>query len=69
MFGGHAGIGRAVDECGVNAVVVLDRGGEGTDDTRAVAEYLRSEGALDVFAVRISVGPAQVEVSGGLGVS
>jgi len=69
LFGGDAGIGRAVDECGVNAVVVLDRGGEGTDDTRAVAEYLRSQGALDVFAVRISVGPASVEVSAVLGVS
>jgi len=69
LFGGDAGIGRAVDECGVNAVVVLDRGGEGTDDTRAVAEYLRSQGALDVFAVRISVGPTSVEVSAVLGVS
>jgi hypothetical protein len=34
-----------------------------------VAEYLKSEGALDVFAVRISVGLVPVEVSGGLGVS
>ena len=69
LFRGDAGIARAVDECGVNAVVVLDRGGEGTDDTRAVAEYLRSQGALDVFAVRISVEPASVEVSAVLGVS
>ena len=69
LFGGDAGIGRAVRECAVNAVVVIDRGGEGTDDTRAVAEYLSSEGALDVFAVRISVGPAQVEVAAGLGAS
>ncbi len=69
MFGGDAGIGRAVGECGVTAVVVIDRGEAGTDDTRAVAEYLRSEGALDVFAVRISVEPALVEVSAVLGVS
>ena len=69
LFGGDAGIGRAVGECGVTAVVVIDRGGAGTDDTRAVAEYLRSEGALDVFTVRISVEPAQVEVSAVLGVS
>ena len=69
LFGGDAGIGRAVSECGVTAVVVIDRGGAGTDDTRVVAEYLRSEGALDVFAVRISVEPALVEVSAVLGVS
>ena len=48
---------------GVNAVVVIDRGGVDGDDTRRVGEYLRREGALDVFAVRISVGPAPVEVS------
>jgi len=29
LFGGDAGIGRAVRECAVNAVVVIDRGGEG----------------------------------------
>ena len=69
LFGGDSGIERAVGECGVSAVVVIDRGGAGTDDTRAVAEYLRSEGALDVFAVRISVEPALVEVSTVLGVS
>ncbi len=69
LFGGDAGIERAVGECGVTAVVVIDRGGTGRDDTRAVAEYLRSEGALDVFAVRISVEPALVEVSAVLGVS
>ena len=69
MYGGDSGIERAVGECGVNAVVVIDRGGEDTDDTRVVAEYLRSVGALDVFAVRISVGPAEVEVSAVLGVS
>ena len=69
LFGGDAGIGRAVRACAVNAVVVIDRGGEGTEDTRAVAEYLSSEGALDVFAVRISVGPAQVKVAAVLGAS
>ena len=58
MFGGDAGIGRAVRECGVNAVVVINNGGVGTDDKRRVGEYLKAEGALDVFAVRISVGPA-----------
>ena len=69
LFGGDAGIGRAVRECGVNAVVVIDNGGVGRDDTRRVGEYLKAEGALDVFAVRISVGPAPVEVSAGLGIS
>jgi FlaA1/EpsC-like NDP-sugar epimerase len=69
LFGGDGGIGRAVGECGVHAVVLLDRGEAGTADTRAVAEYLRSEGALDVFAVNISVGPAPAEVSAVLGVS
>ncbi|MCH8812883.1 MAG: hypothetical protein IID07_13720 [Gemmatimonadetes bacterium] len=69
LFGGDAGIGRAVAECGVHAVVLIDRGGADTADTRAVAEYLRSEGALDVFAVHISVGPAPVAVSAVLGVS
>ena len=34
-----------------------------------VRRYLRSEGALDVFAVHISVEPALVEVSAVLGVS
>ena len=68
MFGGDAGLERAVQECGVNAVVVIDREGvvDG-DDARRVGEYLRREGALDVFAVRISVGPAPVEVSSGIG--
>ena len=69
LFGGDAGIERAVRECGINAVVVIDNRGVGTDDTRRVGEYLKAEGALDVFAVRISVGPAPVEVSAGLGVS
>ncbi len=69
LFGGDAGIGRAVAECGVHAVVLIDRGGADTADTRAVTEYLRSEGALDVFAVHISVGPAPVAVSAVLGVS
>ena len=64
LFGGDAALERAVQECGVNAVVVIDREGvvDG-DDARRVGEYLRREGALDVFAVRISVGPAPVEVS------
>ena len=68
LFGGDAGLERAVQECGVNAVVLIDREGvvDG-DDTRRVGEYLRREGALDVFAVRISVGPAPVEVSTGIG--
>jgi len=54
--------------CGVNAVVVIERGGvmDG-DDTQRVGEYLSREGALDVFAVRISVGLAPVEVSTGIG--
>ncbi len=70
LFGGDAGLERAVQECGVNAVFVIDREGVvNGDDARRVGEFLRREGALDVFAVRISVGPAQVDVSGGLGVS
>ena len=68
LFGGDAGLERAVQECGVNAVVVIERGGvvDG-DDTQRVGEYLGREGALDVFAVRISVGLAPVEVSTGIG--
>ena len=65
LFGGDAGIVRAVRECGVNAVVVIDRGGVDGDDTRRLEEYLRWEGAVDVFAVRISVGPALVETTAG----
>ena len=67
LFGGDAGPERAVQECGVNAVVVIERGGvmDG-DDTQRVGEYLKREGALDVFAVRISVGLAPVEVSTGI---
>ena len=61
MFGGDAGIRRAVRECGLTAVVVIDRGGAGGDDARRVAEYVKSEGAMDVFAVSISVGAAPVE--------
>ena len=59
LFGGDTGLERAVRECGVNAVVVIERGGvmDG-DDTQRVGEYLSREGALDVFAVRISVGLA-----------
>jgi UDP-GlcNAc:undecaprenyl-phosphate GlcNAc-1-phosphate transferase len=67
LFGGKAGLERAVRECGVNAVVVIDRGGVDKDDTRVVREYLMSEGALDVFAVRISVGLVPVEVGVGVG--
>ena len=68
LFGGDTGLERAVRECGVNAVVVIERGGvmDG-DDTQRVGEYLSREGALDVFAVRISVGLAPVEVSTGIG--
>jgi hypothetical protein len=61
LFGGDAGIERAVRECGVNVVVLIDGGGVGGDDTRRVGEYLKWEGALDVFALRISAGPAPVE--------
>ncbi len=68
LFGGDAGLERAVRECGINAIVMVDRGGvERRADTRRVGEYLRREGALDVFAVRISVGLAPVEVSTGIG--
>ena len=68
LFGGDAGLERAVRERGVNAIVMVDRGGvERRADTRRVGEYLRREGALDVFAVRISVGLAPVEVSTGIG--
>ena len=66
LFGGDTGLERAVRECGVNAVVMIDRGEVDNDDTRRVGEYLVSEGALDVFAVRISVGLAPVEVSTGI---
>ena len=69
LFGGDAGIERAVRECGVHAVVVIDRGVAGTDDTQRVGEYVRSAGALDVFAVRVSLGPASMEAGAGLGVS
>ena len=65
LFGGDDGIERAVRECGVNAVVMIDRGGADGDDTRRLEEYLRWEGAVDVFAVRISVGPALVEATAG----
>lgn len=65
LFGGDAGIERAVRECGVNAVVVIDRGGVDGDDTRRVGEYLRWEGAVDVFAVRISVEPASLKAGAG----
>ena len=36
LFGGDAGIERADRECGINAVVVIDNRGVGTDDTRRV---------------------------------
>ena len=65
LFGGDGGIERAVRECGVSAVVVIDRGGLDGDDTRGVGEYLRWEGAVDVFAVLISVEPAPVEAGAG----
>ena len=67
LFGGDTGLERAVRECGVNAVVMIDRGEVDNNDTRRVGEYLVSEGALDVFAVRISVELAPVEVSTGIG--
>ncbi len=69
LFGGNAGIERAVRECGVHAVVLIDRGGVGSDDARRVQEHVRSQGALDVFAVRISLGPAAIEAGAGLEVS
>ena len=65
LFGGDAGLERAVRECGVNTVVVMDRGGVDKDDKQRVGEYLMSQGALDVFAVRISVGLIAVEVGAG----
>ena len=69
LFGGDGGIGRAVRECGVSAVVVIDRSGIDKDDSERVGEYLMSEGALDVFAVRISLGRVGAEVRAGHGVS
>jgi UDP-GlcNAc:undecaprenyl-phosphate GlcNAc-1-phosphate transferase len=65
LFGGDAGIERAVRECGVTAVVVIDQGGMGEEDTRRVREYLKWEGAVDVYAMRISVGPVPVEAGAG----
>ena len=69
LFGGDAGIERAVRESGVHAVVLIDRVGVGSDDARRVQEHVRSQGALDVFAVRISLGPAPSEAGTGLEVS
>jgi hypothetical protein len=69
LYGGEDGIERALRQCRVSAVVVIDRGGAGGDDIRRVREYARSEGALDVFEVRISVGRALAEVATGMGVS
>jgi UDP-GlcNAc:undecaprenyl-phosphate GlcNAc-1-phosphate transferase len=67
LFGGEAGIANAVRECGLHAVVVVDRGRSGEGDREFLSDYVSRNGALDVFAVRVSVGPASTYVSTDVG--
>ena len=58
VFGGPDGIRRAVQELGVNAVVVVDRRRSSGVRDELLEEYLATTGSLDVFVLRISLEPA-----------
>ena len=60
LFGGGSGMDRAVRECGVHAVVLVDRG-HSRGDGEFLGDYVRRNGALDVFKVGLSLGPASLE--------
>jgi FlaA1/EpsC-like NDP-sugar epimerase len=64
LFGGSSGMDRAVRECGLHAVVLVDRGQSG-EGGEFLGDYVRRNGALDVFKVGLSLGPASLE--GGAG--
>ncbi len=55
VLGGPNGIQQAVQELGVNAVVVIDRRRSGSVKNEALDEYLATTGSLDVFVLRISL--------------
>ena len=58
ILGGPDGIQQAVQDLGVNAVVVLDRRRSGSVKNDALNEYLATTGSLDVYVLRISLEPA-----------
>ena len=62
VFGGPDGIKRAVEDFGVNAVVVVDRRRSGGMRDDLLAEYLATTGSLDVFVLRISLEIAAAEL-------
>ena len=64
LFGGSSGMDRAVRECGLHAVVLVDRGQSG-EGGEFLGDYVRRNGALDVFKVGLSLGPSSLE--GGAG--
>ncbi len=55
VYGGRHGLSEAVEETGVHAVVLVDRRGAGTAILEGIRQHLESEGALDVYALRVSV--------------
>ena len=62
VFGGQDGIRGAVQELGVNAVVVVDRRRSSGVRDELLEEYLATTGSLDVFVLRISLEPASAGV-------
>ena len=60
LFGGADGIARAVRDCEVHTVVVVDKG-EGAADShnKLLEEYLATTGSLDVYVLRISLESAR----------
>ncbi len=55
LFGGDSAIEHAVRKCDLHAVVVVERGQSDSGDRDSLSEYVRINGALDVFAVRVSL--------------
>ena len=58
LFGGTGAIARAVRDCEVHTVVVVDKGEAADSHYELLEEYLATTGSLDVFVLRISLEPA-----------
>ena len=55
LFGGTGAIARAVRDCEVHTVVVVDKGEAADSHYELLEEYLATTGSLDVFVLRISL--------------
>ena len=59
LFGGADAIARAVRDCEVHTVVVVDKGEAADSHNELVEEYLATTGSLDVYVLKISLESAR----------